>query len=275
MLYLAFQAVCCPDKVHCCPEHYQCNVTANKTIECVKGSIRVSADMLPRMSMARAITNSIPWYTKIPAQPIANTVPFQPIAEQHSAQPINEHVSSQEKEPISTQLTFEPLSASNKNRLSNPLHVTLDSSLNTAHSTVKQSDKNNVKMENLIYKPNSDKNSALKTDDPQLVAKFKSVDPGSDSKDLEDLADYLARSVICPGGEFECPDRMTCCMMSSGQWGCCPMPDAVCCKDGKHCCPRGRACNLKTQRCEGATQVGTTSSQPLHLMEILANKINN
>ena len=244
-------------------------MAANKTTECVKGSIRISADMLPRVTMARPITDSVPWYTKIPAQPIANS---QPIAEQHSSQPIGEQDSSQKKQPISTQLRFEPLT--NKNRLSNPLHVTLVNSK-------KQSDKNNVKMQNLVFKPNSDKisdTSALQTDEsPEgspLVAKFKSqdpnshpasdsvdlgsdsvdpssdsrdlssdsvdlhsdsvdlgsdsrdlssdsVDPSSDSRDLhsdsadpEDLARYLARSVICPGGEFECPDRMTCCMMT-------------------------------------------------------------
>lgn len=33
-------------------------------------------------------------------------------------------------------------------------------------------------------------------------------------------------SVICPDGQSECPDQNTCCKLSSGQWGCCPLPNA-------------------------------------------------
>ncbi|CAI8005802.1 Progranulin, partial [Geodia barretti] len=44
-------------------------------------------------------------------------------------------------------------------------------------------------------------------------------------------------SVVCPDGQSQCPDGNTCCKLSSGQWGCCPLPNAVCCSDGEHCCP--------------------------------------
>jgi hypothetical protein len=43
-----------------------------------------------------------------------------------------------------------------------------------------------------------------------------------------------------------CPDNKTCCRLSAGNgtsWGCCPMPNAVCCPDHKHCCPNDYACN--------------------------------
>ena len=30
--------------------------------------------------------------------------------------------------------------------------------------------------------------------------------------------------IICPGGQFECPTGNTCCRLSSGDWGCCPLP---------------------------------------------------
>ena len=56
-------------------------------------------------------------------------------------------------------------------------------------------------------------------------------------------------SVVCPDGQSQCPDRNTCCKLSSGQWGCCPLPKAVCCSDGVHCCPNGYTCDVSEGTC--------------------------
>ncbi|XP_055338488.1 progranulin-like [Paramacrobiotus metropolitanus] len=56
------------------------------------------------------------------------------------------------------------------------------------------------------------------------------------------------QAIVCPGGS-ECPEFATCCMMKSGQWGCCPFPEAVCCTDLVHCCPKNSKCDLTQQRC--------------------------
>ena len=37
------------------------------------------------------------------------------------------------------------------------------------------------------------------------------------------------KTVTCPDGS-QCPDGNTCCMLSSGTYGCCPLPN-VCTKD--------------------------------------------
>ncbi|KAM7081819.1 LOW QUALITY PROTEIN: progranulin [Ciconia maguari] len=47
-----------------------------------------------------------------------------------------------------------------------------------------------------------------------------------------------------------CPDGSTCCPLSSGGWGCCPLEQAVCCRDDQHCCPWGYTCNEAAQSCE-------------------------
>ena len=57
------------------------------------------------------------------------------------------------------------------------------------------------------------------------------------------------KNVICPDGQSECPDSNTCCKLSSGQWGCCPQENAVCCSDGKHCCPSGYTCDVSDGTC--------------------------
>ena len=50
-------------------------------------------------------------------------------------------------------------------------------------------------------------------------------------------------NVVCPDGESQCPAGNTCCKLSSGGYGCCPLPDAVCCSDEIHCCPSGYTCS--------------------------------
>ena len=48
---------------------------------------------------------------------------------------------------------------------------------------------------------------------------------------------------ICPGGDTSCPDSWTCCLLLSGDYGCCPVRDGVCCDDRIHCCPNGYTCD--------------------------------
>ncbi|XP_054032602.1 LOW QUALITY PROTEIN: progranulin [Dryobates pubescens] len=50
--------------------------------------------------------------------------------------------------------------------------------------------------------------------------------------------------------QTSCPDGSTCCRLASGAWGCCPLEQAVCCRDHQHCCPRGYTCNEATQSCD-------------------------
>lgn len=58
-----------------------------------------------------------------------------------------------------------------------------------------------------------------------------------------------SKAIKCDGGKEECPNRNTCCKLSSGRYGCCPLRDAICCSDGKHCCPHGYMCNLSEGKC--------------------------
>merc|ERR1712227_516920 len=56
-------------------------------------------------------------------------------------------------------------------------------------------------------------------------------------------ATLISRSVTCPGGVMQCPDRNSCCGLPDGSgYQCCPLPDAVCCEDGVRCCPNGYQC---------------------------------
>ena len=57
------------------------------------------------------------------------------------------------------------------------------------------------------------------------------------------------KDVVCPGGQYTCPDGDTCCKLPTGDYGCCPLPNAECCSDGLHCCPSGYTCNVAAGTC--------------------------
>ncbi|KAL0984194.1 hypothetical protein UPYG_G00138350 [Umbra pygmaea] len=57
------------------------------------------------------------------------------------------------------------------------------------------------------------------------------------------------QAVTCPGGESTCPDGCTCCLLTSGDYGCCPYQEAVCCSDQLHCCPGNTTCDLEHELC--------------------------
>lgn len=53
-----------------------------------------------------------------------------------------------------------------------------------------------------------------------------------------------------------CPSSTTCCRLKSGEWACCPAPEAVCCSDHQHCCPKGYTC-VARRHCKRGKQVVT------------------
>ncbi|KAM9784464.1 granulin a [Syngnathus typhle] len=46
-----------------------------------------------------------------------------------------------------------------------------------------------------------------------------------------------------------CAESSTCCKTQTGAWGCCPLPQAVCCPDGHHCCPTDYTCDEMRSKC--------------------------
>ncbi|XP_010864960.4 granulin b isoform X1 [Esox lucius] len=57
------------------------------------------------------------------------------------------------------------------------------------------------------------------------------------------------QTVTSPGGKGVCPDGFTCCQQPSGEYGCCPYLEAVCCSDLLHCCPGNTTCDMEREMC--------------------------
>lgn len=62
---------------------------------------------------------------------------------------------------------------------------------------------------------------------------------------------------------FSCPEDTSCCKLASGNWGCCPLQQAVCCEDHIHCCLHDTVCNMTAGTCDGVPWVSKTPAVAL------------
>ncbi|XP_056309545.1 granulin a isoform X2 [Danio aesculapii] len=65
--------------------------------------------------------------------------------------------------------------------------------------------------------------------------------------------------------QSSCSADSTCCLLSKGETGCCPFPEAVCCPDQKHCCPEGYKCDLHRRSCVKTTWLYVEIIQLTHI----------
>ncbi|XP_013865749.1 granulin a [Austrofundulus limnaeus] len=74
--------------------------------------------------------------------------------------------------------------------------------------------------------------------------------------------------VMCDA-ENKCPEHTSCCRLFTGEWGCCPLQNAVCCPDMEHCCPQGYACDIVSRSCQKTIilQLETIPLTPIYLPE--------
>ena len=84
----------------------------------------------------------------------------------------------------------------------------------------------------------------------ELKKAAKSLPPANIKKNC--LAKTKPHIINCTGGVYFCLDGETCCLISPGVYGCCPMVDAVCCNDHKHCCPHNTICNTGDGSCQSS-----------------------
>lgn len=63
------------------------------------------------------------------------------------------------------------------------------------------------------------------------------------------VKDSVKVRTVCPDGSSECSDETTCCELSSGDYGCCPLTNAICCEDHLHCCPSDYTCDVGNGSC--------------------------
>eukprot|EP00053_Salpingoeca_punica_P021302 m.212850 g.212850 ORF g.212850 m.212850 type:complete len:326 (-) comp21769_c0_seq1:187-1164(-) len=75
----------------------------------------------------------------------------------------------------------------------------------------------------------------------------------------------------CPDQRSQCSDSNTCCLLSHGGYGCCALPNAVCCSDNIHCCPAGYFC-LSGGTCGDSPALAAAAPQAAAAASVTASR---
>ncbi|GFS07045.1 granulin epithelin variant 1 [Elysia marginata] len=180
-------AVCCSDKLHCCPSGYTCDVSAGR---CLKGD------------------EFLALFTKQPSKPAANDV----TCPDQSTCPSGQTCCQNQQGGYSCC----PL----------PGAVCCSDKLHCCPSG---------------YTCDVSAGRCLKGDD------FMALFTKQPSKPA-------VNDVTCPD-QSSCPSGQTCCQNQEGGYGCCPLPEAVCCSDKLHCCPSGYTCDVSAGLCQRGSEI--------------------
>uniref|UniRef100_A0A3B1JL26 Granulin a n=1 Tax=Astyanax mexicanus TaxID=7994 RepID=A0A3B1JL26_ASTMX len=247
------QAVCCDDFQHCCPHGKKCNVAAG-TCEDPSGSV--------------------PWIKKVPSRPISGKklpkvkagVPCNATfaCEDESTCckndkggwsccPLPEGVCCEDRIhccPHDATCNLRTLTC-DKNTTSVPMAGPVKAS--GPPPPEKKKPKENKANEPAVccedgehccpaqYKCDKTQTSCIKGD---------VVIPWYNKLAAESSPDHsVDQSAVKCDSQTSCPAGTTCCEISTGKWGCCPLPEATCCPDREHCCPKGYSCDVNSQSC--------------------------
>ncbi|XP_041673046.1 granulin a [Cheilinus undulatus] len=214
------KAVCCEDHEHCCPEGTTCDLT---TFSCQKGSA------------------STPMQKKFPPFSTMATTPLQP-ASQSTGVATTLQTTAEYKE--------EPKTEEGKGTVQCDPHTSCPHSATCCF--MKSAQKYGCCP--LPYAVCCSDGShccptGYKCSEHQTCTKGEVVIPWYTKIPAITRVPSYPGSVHCDD-QSQCPDHTTCCQLSTGQWGCCPLEEAVCCQDKKHCCPEGYTCDLASGSCQ-------------------------
>ncbi|XP_070704425.1 granulin a isoform X2 [Pempheris klunzingeri] len=236
------QAVCCDDHEHCCPAGTTCDLA---TLTCQSAS------------------GSTPMHQKIPA-----FVTAAPTAE---STPQMEEEEAEEDEVMTGEEEEEEEEEENKDaegRIQCDAHTSCPQSTTCCLMTSSQrwgccplpdavccADGNHCCPTH--YKCNEHMTSCVKG---EVVIPWYTKLPATTSIEAD------PNSVQCDSLK-QCPEHTTCCRLFTGEWGCCPLQNAVCCQDKEHCCPQGYTCNIASNSCQKVImmQLETVPLTPVYL----------
>ncbi|XP_038562642.1 granulin a [Micropterus salmoides] len=223
------EAVCCDDHEHCCPTGTTCDLT---TFTCTS-------------------TGSTPMQRKIPA--FATAAPATvATSTQSTVVTTRQQKEEEKKEPVQDKVMTEKEDKEGKGgihcdaRTSCPERTTCCFMVSSKKwgccplpEAVCCADGNHCCPTH--YKCNEKETSCVKG---EVVIPWYTKLPATTSIQAESSA------VQCDDDQKQCPEHTTCCQLPTGEWGCCPLPNAVCCPDKEHCCPQGYTCNSASNSCQ-------------------------
>ncbi|XP_047213527.1 progranulin-like [Girardinichthys multiradiatus] len=237
------KAVCCDDHEHCCPEGTTCDPTYT---QCLNAS-----GSTPAMQKIPVFTTAAPTTLKITAQSFVTSTTETNGEEKLPPQETDEEEDEKDRNQCDEHTSCPPdttccFMASFKKWGCCPLP-----------KAVCCADGSHCCPEN--YKCNEDKTTCIKG---EVEIPWYTKLPAITSVQ----ADYS--NVRC-NMDHQCPKHTSCCRLFTGEWGCCPLQNAVCCSDKEHCCPQGYTCNVFSKTCQKVImlQLETLPLTPVYLPE--------
>uniref|UniRef100_A0A3B5QDT3 Granulin a n=1 Tax=Xiphophorus maculatus TaxID=8083 RepID=A0A3B5QDT3_XIPMA len=219
------KAVCCDDHEHCCPEGTTCNPTST-------GCLQASAST-PFILQVAAFTTPVPTTT---TQSLVTTPAETSEEDERPTQEGDNEEEEEEKEEEGNQCD---------EHTSCPRDTTCCFMQSCKKwgccplpKAVCCADGNHCCPEN--YKCNEDKTTCVRG---EVEIPWYTKLPAITSVQVD------PNNVQC-GDDHQCPERTSCCKLFTGEWGCCPLQNAVCCSDKEHCCPQGYTCDVLSNSCQ-------------------------
>ncbi|XP_026206348.1 granulin a isoform X2 [Anabas testudineus] len=235
------EAVCCEDFIHCCPKNTKCNLAAqtcdNKTmsVRWVEKVPAITKQGVQARNVTCDSTSSCPDDTTCCKNKTGGwaccPLPEAVCCDDH------EHCCPTGNTCDLTTLTCQSTSGSTPVRLKKPAFTTLATT--TAAPTTQTRETSTMSTEEEPKEPEEDE-----------VMEAQEIDDDEEWENENEKENKNVQGRVLCDGHTSCPQYTTCCFMASARkWGCCPLPEAVCCADGNHCCPSHYRCDERKTSC--------------------------
>ncbi|XP_012707382.2 granulin a isoform X2 [Fundulus heteroclitus] len=258
------KAVCCDDHQHCCPEGTTCDPTSTSCVQASGSTPFIHRTPMLATTQPTALettTQSLTTTEPTAVETTQSLVTSPPEADEEGELPPQETDDEEEEEKGSSEVE-------DRNQCDEQTSCPQETTCCFMSSSKKWgccplpkavccADGNHCCPEN--YQCNEDKTTCIKGEvEIPWYTKLPAISGGR-----------AADSSVGCDEDNQCPERTSCCRLFTGEWGCCPLQNAVCCSDKEHCCPQGYTCNVLSQSCQKVImlQLETLPLTPVYLPE--------
>ena len=251
-------AVCCEDRVHCCPKGYECSEK-----ECIKSSVETS---LPKLKIGEIVVDSIRTGITCPDGGTCTSDQTCCLTKtgKYGCCPSPDAVCCSDQVHCCPQgFKCEVATGQCAKEIAKTSLIEIEKRFDIPCGTSGTSCNNTAtccKLKNGSYGCCPLADAVCCADHTHCCPEgYRCSDkPGECIKGYVELFDRRpnvdADTIRCDDGTV-CASGTTCCKTPNGTYGCCPAEGAVCCADLIHCCPHGTTCDLAGHKCREATSV--------------------
>lgn len=233
------QAVCCPDRAHCCPPGYECNLVKQTCVKPFQPWITIP--------IVKKVAG------KVSGSPDRSLTPFQEV--KHNNIPEQSKSSVVHCDNMYTCPDGTTCCAHLKGGWfccpNSPAKCCLDGFHCCPYGYDCDNTYTHCVRDGLEYLLT---NKQSHTSVPASLISVPEYRGSKKEKPLTALTEASVdnsfnQGVIRCDNEFYCPNGSSCCKGPKDNWNCCPFQLGTCCADGRHCCEYGYKCDPSSSKC--------------------------